>query len=51
MKSILILFIIDPPAADVVKSIFEMYKSGMGYVRIAKVLNERQIPPPAVYRT
>lgn len=43
-------FIIDPPAAEVVKSIFEMYKSGMGYMRIAKTLNEKQIPPPAVYK-
>lgn len=43
-------FIIDPPAAEVVKSIFEMYKQGMGYMRIAKMLNEKQIPPPAVYK-
>ena len=44
-------FIIDPPAAEVVKSIFEMYKSGMGYIRIAKILNEKQIPTPGVYKT
>lgn len=43
-------FIIDPPAAEVVRSIFEMYKQGMGYMRIAKTLNEKQIPPPAVYK-
>ncbi len=43
-------FIIDPPAAEVVRSIFEMYKQGMGYMRIAKTLNEQQIPPPAVYK-
>lgn len=43
-------FIIDPPAAEVVRSIFEMYKQGMGYMRIAKALNEKQIPPPAVYK-
>lgn len=43
-------FIIDHPAAEVVKSIFEMYKQGMGYMRIAKTLNEKQIPPPAVYK-
>ena len=43
-------FVIDPPAAEVVRSIFEMYKSGMGYIRIAKTLNERQIPPPGVYK-
>lgn len=43
-------FIIDPPAAEVVRSIFEMYKSGMGYIRIAKALNEKQIPPPSVYK-
>ncbi len=44
-------FVIDPPAAEVVRSIFEMYKSGMGYVRIAKFLNNRQIPPPVVYKS
>jgi len=44
-------FVIDSPAADVVKSIFEMYKSGMGYIRIAKELNEQQIPPPGVYKS
>ena len=44
-------FLIDPPAADVVKSIFGMYKSGMGYMRIAKALNEQQIPPPGVYKS
>lgn len=43
-------FVIDPPAAEVVKSIFEMYKSGMGYIRIAKALNEKKIPPPGVYK-
>ncbi|MCI9086123.1 MAG: recombinase family protein [Clostridia bacterium] len=43
-------FIIDPPAAEVVRSIFEMYKQGMGYMRIAKTLNKKQIPPPAVYK-
>ena len=43
-------FIIDPPAAEVVRSIFEMYKQGMGYMRIAKTLNEKQILPPAVYK-
>lgn len=43
-------FVIDPPAAEVVKSIFEMYKKGMGYMRIAKALNEKQIPPPGVYK-
>lgn len=43
-------FVIDPPAAEVVKSIFEMYKSGMGYIRIARALNEKKIPPPAVYK-
>lgn len=44
-------FVIDPPAAEVVRNIFEMYKSGMGYIRIAKSLNDRRIPPPAVYKS
>ena len=43
-------FVIDPPAVNVVKSIFEMYKQGMGYIRIAKALNEKKIPSPAVYK-
>lgn len=43
-------FVIDPPAAEVVKSIFEMYKSGMGYIRIAKALNAQKIPPPGIYK-
>lgn len=43
-------FIVDVPAANVVRSIFEMYRQGMGYIRIAKVLNEKQIPPPCVYK-
>lgn len=44
-------FVIDPPAAEVVRSIFKMYKSGMGYMRIAKALNKQKIVPPAVYKT
>lgn len=44
-------FVIDPPAAEIVRSIFEMYKCGMGYIRIAKELNKRQIPPPGIYKT
>ena len=43
-------FVIDPPAAEVVRSIFEMYRSGMGYIRIAKALNEKRIPPPSEYK-
>ena len=43
-------FIIDEPAAEVVRSIFQMYKSGMGYIRIAKSLNDKSIPPPGVYK-
>ena len=43
-------FVIDPPAAEVVKRIFEMYKSGMGYIRIAKALNAEHIPSPGVYK-
>lgn len=43
-------FVVDPPAAEVVKSIFEMYKKGMGYIRIAKALNDKQILPPGIYK-
>ena len=42
--------IIDPIAAEVVKKIFELFKSGMGYYKIAKYLNENNILSPSVYK-
>lgn len=42
--------IIDPCAAEVVKRIFDLYESGTGKIRIAKVLNEEGIPCPSEYK-
>ena len=37
---------IDPPAAEVVREIFEMYNGGMGYKSIANLLTDRGVPTP-----
>ena len=42
----LMTFEIDPPAAEVVRKIFEPYNDGWGYKRIANYLTERSIPTP-----
>lgn len=42
--------IIDPPAAAVVKRIFDLFENGMGKIKIAKLLNEEGIPCPSVYK-
>ena len=42
--------IIDPVASEVVKEIFELYKKGMGYYRIATYLNDKGIPTPSNYK-
>ncbi len=42
--------IVDEVAAQIVKRIFRMYIQGMGYVGIAKVLNDENVPPPCVYK-
>lgn len=36
--------IVDPPAADVVRDIFQMFADGIGYVRMTKILRERGVP-------
>ena len=41
--------IIDPPAADVVREIFRMFADGIGYVRMTKILRERNILNPQAY--
>lgn len=41
--------IIDPEAAEVVKDIFQMFANGIGYVRMTKILRERQILNPQAY--
>lgn len=41
--------IIDPCAADVVRDIFQMFASGIGYVRMTKILRERGVLNPQAY--
>ena len=41
--------IVDPPAADVVKDIFQMFADGIGYVRMTKILRERGVLNPQAY--
>ena len=40
----------DPPAARVVQRIFSLFESGMGKIRIARLLNEEGIPCPSEYK-
>ena len=42
--------LVDPPAAQVVRRIFTLFEQGIGKVRIAKILNEEQIPSPSTYK-
>jgi DNA invertase Pin-like site-specific DNA recombinase len=42
--------VVDPVASEVVKSVFNMYVSGLGYIIIAKKLNEQGIPNPSTYK-
>ena len=41
--------IIDPCAAGVVQEIFQMFASGIGYVRMTKILRERGVLNPQAY--
>lgn len=41
--------IIDPPAADVVREIFQLFADGIGYVRMTKILRDRKILNPIAY--
>ncbi len=41
--------VIDPPAAEIVESIFTMFAEGIGYVRMTKILRERKILNPQAY--
>lgn len=42
--------LIDPPAAQVVRRIFDLFEEGCGKVRIAKTLNQEGIPSPSEYK-
>lgn len=41
--------LVDPPAADVVRDIFQMFADGVGYVRMTKILRERSVLNPQAY--
>lgn len=43
-------FVIDEPAAKVVREIYEMCANGIGYSKICRSLNERKIPTPSRYK-
>ena len=42
--------IIDKVASEVIKEIFDLYKSGKGYLKIIQHLNAKQIPSPYEYK-
>lgn len=42
--------LIDPIAAEIVKEIFNLYKSGIGYYNIATTLNKRGVLTPSNYK-
>lgn len=42
--------LIDEPAAEIVKEVFTLYANGMGRVNIARILNERGVPNPTLYK-
>ncbi|MEG2097623.1 MAG: recombinase family protein [Pseudoflavonifractor sp.] len=42
--------LVDPVAAVVVARIFSLFEGGMGKIKIAKTLNEEQIPCPSAYK-
>ncbi len=41
--------VIDQPASDIVREIFQMFADGIGYVRMTKILRERKILNPIAY--
>ena len=42
--------VVDPVAAEVVKDIFDLYLTGLGFTGIAKYLNSKNIPCPSLYK-
>ena len=42
--------IVDKVASEIVKQIFDLYKSGKGYGAIVRYLNEKEIPSPYEYK-
>ena len=42
--------VVDPVAAEVVKNIYNLYLTGLGFTGIAKYLNSKNIPSPSLYK-
>lgn len=42
--------LIDPPAAQVVQRIFDLFEQGYGKIKIAKLLNQEGLPSPSEYK-
>ena len=42
--------IVDPIASEIVKTIYNLYLTGLGFTSIAKYLNNKEIPCPSLYK-
>ena len=42
--------VVDPVAAEVVRTVFKMYAEGNGYYKICDYLNSNNIPPRSIYK-
>lgn len=42
--------IVDPVASEIVKNIYNLYLTGLGFTGIAKYLNSKEIPCPSLYK-
>lgn len=42
--------VVDPVAAEIVRDIFDLYLTGLGFTGIAKYLNSKNIPCPSLYK-
>ncbi len=42
--------VVDPIASEIVKDIFNLYLTGLGFTGIAKYLNSKNIPCPSLYK-
>lgn len=42
--------VVDEPAAKIVREIYKMFASGMGYTKICKELNLKKVPTPSKYK-
>ena len=42
--------LVDPVASEIVKKIYDLYLTGLGFTGIAKYLNTKEIPCPSLYK-